>query len=164
MLISVSSIERKIGVSSPVKVVPVLCIVPVEEMISQEDVVPPVDVFSDIEPVDKAVQDHVSVLEETMVVISPEDVSLDPEVSVEPDDTIDQAKPVSLHELVISTTPVEVVHETSQELVTLPDDVVPEDIISVQVDVSHERVLPESLTKIISPVADQVDSIATIHS
>lgn len=164
MFVSVSSIERKIGVSSPVKFVPVLCIVPVEEMISQEDVVLPVDVFSDIEPIDKAVQDHVSVIEETMVVISPEDVSPDPEVSVKPDDTIDQDKLVSLHELVVSTTPVEVAHEVSQELVTLPDDVGPEDIISVQVDVSHERALPELLTKIISPVADQVASTTTVHS
>lgn len=125
---------------------------------------PPIDVFSDIEPVNKFVQDHVSVVEETVSVISPEDVSPDPEASVEPDDTIDQDKLVSLHELVRSTTPADVAHEVSQELMTLPDDVGPEDIISVQVDVSHERALPELLTKIISPVADQVASTTTVHS
>ena len=86
MFASASSIERKIGASSPVKVVTVSCVIPVEELVSQEDVLLPDDVFSDTTPVDEFVPDHVSVPDEITSDILPDDITPEPEISPDPDD------------------------------------------------------------------------------
>jgi hypothetical protein len=83
---SASSIERKIGASSPVKVVTVSCVVPVEELVSQEDVLLADDVFSDTTPVDEFVPDHVSVSDEITSNTLPDDIVPELEISPDPDD------------------------------------------------------------------------------
>ena len=86
MFASASSIERKIGASSPVKVVTVSCVVPVEELVSQEDVLLPGDVFSDTTPVDEFFPDHVSAPDEITSDTLPDDITPEPEISPDPDD------------------------------------------------------------------------------
>ncbi len=86
MFASASSIERKIGASSPVKVVAVSCVVPIEEFVSQEDVLLPDDVFSDTTPVDEFVPDHVSIPDGITSDTLPDDITPEPEISPDPDD------------------------------------------------------------------------------
>ena len=86
MFASASSIERKIGASSPVKVVTVSCVIPVEELVSQEDVLLPDDVFSDTTPVDEFVPDHVSIPDGITSDTLPDDITPEPEISPDPDD------------------------------------------------------------------------------
>ena len=86
MFASASSIERKIGASSPVKVVTVSCVIPVEELVSKEDALLPGDVFSDITPVDEFVPDHVSIPDEITFDTLPDNITPEPEISPDPDD------------------------------------------------------------------------------
>ena len=75
---------------------------------------------------------------------------------------------MSLHELVVSTTPEEFVQDASHELVAPPDDVTSEDTASIthpdQVDISHEEELHESLVAAAVQVVDPVDSVTIEQS
>ena len=64
----------------------VSCVVPVEEFVSQEDVLLPDDVFSDTIPVDELVPDHVSVPDEIISDTLSDDTTPEPEISPDPDD------------------------------------------------------------------------------
>ena len=64
----------------------VSCVAPVEELVSQEDVLIPDDIFSDTTPVDEFIPDHVSVPDEITSDILPDDITPEPEISPDPDD------------------------------------------------------------------------------
>lgn len=153
-----SSIERNIGASSPVKTAPVAIVEPVEELIFQEDVTLPDGIFSDIVPVDEIVPD------ELILSALPDDVDPEFEIFSDPDDMRVPEKLTLFHELVASTIHEKVFHE----LVALPDDVDPDNAISPshsdQVDVSHETELHDSLMVAVVQVVDPVDSTTTEQS
>ena len=160
-----SSIERNIGASSPAKTDPVVIVEPVEELIFQEDVTLPDDVFSDIVPVDEIAPDK--------LILSALSDDVDPEFEIfsDPDDMRVPEKLTLFHELVASIIHEEVdhvVHKVFHELVALPDDVDPENAISPshsdQLDVSHEAELHDSLMATVVQVVDPVESTTAEQS
>ena len=160
-----SSIERNIGASSPAKTDPVVIVEPVEELIFQENVTLPDDVFSDIVLVDEIVPDDISSPDELILSALPDDVDQEFEIFSDPDDMMVPEKLTLFHELVTSIIHEEVdhvVHKVFHELVVLPDDVDPENAISPshsdQLDVSHEAELHDSLMATVVQVVDPVES------
>lgn len=163
MSVSISSIERKIGASSPVKTIPISSGVFIAGLVFQEDVTPPDDMLSDMVPVDDEDPDHVSISVELTSETFPDDVVQESKRNSEPDNMRTQEELTLLHEPVVSTVPEKLIQDVSHELVVSPDDVVPVKIIPLShpdhVDISHEEVLHESLVVITVQVVDPVDGI-----